>query len=151
MSAAGDVRFHARTSARVVGAACVIIGLFVGTGAFLADDVGPAGAVVVVAAAGVFVYLGGGLTWGHVSARRGVLTIRDGLRARRITADDIIGLELCDARLYISGQRTVGVRCGGDLVRLNLLARYVTPGGLRQLDEQRTALSRALDGGSEDR
>ena len=148
---AKSVRFHARPWARAIGAACLALGIFLVVGALVASDVGFGGAVVIVSAALSFIYFGLGLAWGYVSASAEALTIREGMRVRRIDAAAIAAFEVCNAKLFIARQRTVGVRVGEELLRLNLLARYPTSAGLRRLDEQQVALEHALWGGSRNR
>lgn len=141
-----EVKFAARPYAQAIGAISFALGVFLVWGSLVQPTLDLGSRAVVFVAALPFAYLGYWLVFGYVVARPGGIEVRQGVRRRHFTGDSVLGLEICDAKLFIAGQRTVGIRVSEGVRPIAVLARYPTSHGLLTLEEQLGKLRAALNG-----
>jgi hypothetical protein len=140
-----EVRFRARVYARVVGSFSFVLGIFLVLGVLSQPDLDAGSRAIVFVAALPFAYLGYWMVFGFVVARPGTIEVRQGVRRRQFTGDSVLALEICDAKLFIAGQRTVGIRLADGIHPIAVLARYPTARGLLTLEEQLGKLRAGLN------
>jgi len=130
----------------VIGAINFALGVFLMLGSLIEPTLDIGSRAVVFVAALPFAYLGYWLAFGYVVARPGGIEVRQGVRRRHFPRDSVLGLEICDANLFIAGQRTVGIRVSEGLRPLAVLARYPTTDGLLTLEKQLGKFRAVLNG-----
>lgn len=147
-SSKDSLKLRPRMSQRWMGVVALAASAFFAAGAILAPAPDLSGPIVAIAGSLVFFYVGYSLLFSYVLANQRGLVIKDGLRSRHVDAQSVQDFELCNAGLYIAGQRTIGVRSATGVIALKVLARYPTRSGIRTLEFQREQLRFAVFNGS---